>query len=327
MSHKSVFRSEYMKKILSLTVAGVLSLAFTFTAHAAGRADAVPTGPTITVTHMSGVTQMPINPTRVVVFDLGILDTMEALGLERYIIGLPMNVMPRSLARFGQSPFVNLGTLHQPNFELIVAQNPDLIIISGRARPAFAELSRIAPTIDLALDNNNIMESFRRNNTYLGRIFSREAEMDVMLSNIDSQIAEVSRYAQALGSGTLIMMHNQGALRAFGPGSRFGLIHDVLGLVPADPNIPPVGHGHVISNEFIVAHNPDIMLVLDRNYITDRTPTPRHDIENELVRLTRAYNNGNIFYLDTELWYLVVGGVQGKSAKIAEISNAVRNVQ
>jgi len=315
-----------MKKLLSLTVVGAMALAFTFTAHAIGGRDpAVPTGPTITVTHMSGVTEVPINPTRVVVFDLGILDSMEALGLERYIVGLPMNVMPRSLERFGRSPFVNLGTLHQPNLEQIVMQNPDLIIISGRARPAFAELSRIAPTIDLAIDNDDIMGSFRANNTYLGRIFSREAEMAQILAGIDAQIAEVSQAARALNQEALILMHNQGALRAFGPGSRFGLIHDVLGLAPADPNIPPVGHGHVISNEFIVAHNPGVMLVLDRNYITDRTPTPRHDIENELVRLTRAYANGNIFYLDTELWYLVVGGVQGKSAKIAEIGNAVRN--
>ena len=306
-------------------VAGAIALVFTFTAHAGGRAAVAPTGPTITVTHMSGVTAVPINPTRVVVFDLGILDTMEALGLEHYVVGLPMNVMPRSLEKFGQSPFVNLGTLHQPNLELIVAQTPDLIIISGRARPMFDELSRIAPTIDLALDNNDIMGSFRSNNIYLGRIFDREAEMSALLAGIDAQIAELSQQAQALDMGTLILMHNQGALRAFGPGSRFGLIHDVLGLTPADPGIPPVGHGHVISNEFIVAHNPDIMFVLDRNYITDRTATPRHDIENELVRLTRAYASGNIFYLDTELWYLVVGGVQGKSAKIAEISNAVRN--
>jgi len=65
--------------------------------------------------------------------------------------------------------------------------------------------------------------------------------------------------------------------------------------------------------------------VLDRNYIAERTATPRHDIENELVRLTTAFANGNIFYLDTELWYLAVGGVQGKSAKIAEIGNAIRS--
>jgi len=314
-----------MKKILSLTLAGAMALAFTFTAYAAGGRAAAPTGPTITVNHMSGTTEVPINPTRVVVFDLGILDTMEALGLERYIVGLPMSLIPSSLAKFGQAPFINMGTLHQPNVELIVQHSPDLIIISGRARPAFDELSRIAPTIDLAIDNDDIMGSFKRNNTYLGRIFSREAEMAAILAGIDAQIAEVTQAARALNQETLILMHNQGALRAFGPGSRFGLIHDVLGMVPVDPDLPVASHGHVISNEFIVAHNPGVMLVVDRNYITDRVATPRHDIENELVQLTRAYANNNIFYLNTELWYIVVGGVQGKSAKIAEIGNAVRN--
>jgi len=314
-----------MKKILSLTIAGAIALAFTFTAHAGGGRDVTPTGPTITVTHMSGVTQVPVNPRRVVVFDMGMLDTMDALGLGDYVIGIPMNVIPRSLEKFGQSPFVNMGTLHQPNLEVIVAHDPDLIIISGRARPMFDELSRIAPTVDLAIDNNDIMGSFRTNNTYLGRIFGREAEVAAMLAGIDAQIAEVSQEARALGQESLIILHNQGSLRAFGPGSRFGFIHDALGVPPVDPAIPVAGHGHVVSNEYIVANNPDIMFVLDRNYIVDRTATPRHDIENELVRLTTAFANGNIFYLDTELWYLAVGGVQGKSAKIAEIGNAVRS--
>jgi len=30
-----------------------------------------------------------------------------------------------------------------------------------------------------------------------------------------------------------------------------------------------------------------------------------------------------VIHVSTELWYMVVGGVQGKSAKIAEINNAI----
>jgi len=313
-----------VKKIFPLTIAGAIALALAFTG-CADRERAAFEGPTVVVTHMSGETVVPVNPTRVVVFDMGILDTMEALGLGEYVIGLPMNVVPRSLARFGQSPFVNMGTLHEPNLETIVEHDPDLIIISGRARPRFEVLSTIAPTIDLSVNNDDIMGSFRANNTYLGKIFGREAEVAELLANIDAQIAEVSQAARDLDYGALIILHNQGSLRAFGPGSRFGLIHDVLGVPPVDPAIPVAGHGHVISNEYIVANNPDIMFVLDRNYIVDRVAAPRHDIENELVRLTNAFANDNIFYLNTELWYLTVGGVQGKSAKIAEINNAIRN--
>ena len=316
-----------MKKILSLTVAAAIALAFTFAAHAAPSRDVTPTGPTITVTHTSGVTQVPLNPTRVAIFDMGILDTVAALGLERYVIGIPMNVVPRYLSRFAQAPFVNLGTLHQPNLEVLVAQEPDLIIISGRARPSFDELSRIAPTIDLGPDNDDIMGSFRRNNTYIGRIFGREAEMAAILANIDAQIAAVSQEARALNQNALILLHNQGGLRTFGPGSRFGFIHDVLGVPSLYVHIPVANHGNLISNEFIAAHNPDVMFVFDRNYITDRVAAPRRDIENEVVRLTNAYRNNNIFYFDTELWYLAVGGVQGKSAKIAEVAGALRNVR
>ena len=46
--------------------------------------------------------------------------------------------------------------------EKIFELNPDLIIISGRQADYYEELSKIAPTINLSIDNKNYLESFEK---------------------------------------------------------------------------------------------------------------------------------------------------------------------
>jgi len=278
----------------------------------------------ITVTHRSGVTEVPVNPQRVAVFDMGMLDTLDLLGID--IVGLPQGNVPSYLTHYTTSEYENLGTLHEPNLELLVEEDLDLIIISGRARPHYDELSQIAPTIDLGGDNDNIMEVFRSNNLYLGQIFGKESEVEAILNDIDQQINEIKEQVEELDKTGLILLHNEGRLSAFGPGSRFGIIHDVLNVKPVDPNIEVVNHGHAISNEYIVENNPDMIFVIDRSAsVTGGTETNKEDIENELVQLTDAYANGNIFYLTSEIWYISVGGLQGMQMQLNEISQAIES--
>lgn len=281
----------------------------------------------ITVSHISGETSVPLNPQRVVVFDMGILDTLDALGLSEQIIGLPQgsHAIPSHLQHFNAPTRFNAGSLAQPNLELIVAQDPDLIIISGRARPMFDELSQIAPTLDLGLVNEDLFGSFIHNSTVLGQIFGLESEVAEHLSDIEAQVSEITALTQDMEYRALVILFNEGSLRAFGPGGRFGLIHETLGVPAVDNNIEVSTHGYIISNEYIVATNPDIIFVIDRNSVvlSGGAPNAHQDIENELVQLTRAYTSGNVFYLDSSLWYVAVGGLQGTRIQISEIHDAI----
>jgi len=300
--------------------AAVLMLAACGEAQAAGVAARAET---ITVTHISGETEVPIEPRRVAVFDFGVLDTMYQLGLTDRIIGIAGTSLPNYLSHL-DGLFPSFGTLHEPNLELLAAENPDLIIISGRARPMFDELNSLAPTIDLGLINDDFLGSFWANNIYIGRIFGVEEQVDISLGQINASIDQVYQYASGLDKNSLIILHNNGSLRAFGPGSRFGIIHDVLGVTPVDPNIEIATHGYIISNEYIVSMDPDIIFVVDRNAaVEEGEAANREDIENELVRLTTAYQNNNIFYLSSDLWYVSQGGIGGILMQIEEIRNAV----
>ena len=62
---------------------------------------------------------LPKNPEKVVVFDFGILDTLDELGIE--VAGLPQTNVPSYLSKYEDSKYANLGSLKEPDFEAIHA--------------------------------------------------------------------------------------------------------------------------------------------------------------------------------------------------------------
>jgi len=84
-------------------------------------------------------------PEKVVVFDNGFLDTLDALGVNPTAV--VQDSLPSYLSKFKDSTYVNAGTLFEPAYEKLSEINPDIIFISGRASAAYAELSKIAPTV------------------------------------------------------------------------------------------------------------------------------------------------------------------------------------
>ena len=280
----------------------------------------------VLVSHRSGQTYVPVNPQRVIVFDMGALDTIQYLGLSDRVVGLPKNTVPPHLHNFLDDSFANVGTLHEPNFEELVRHEFDLIIISGRARPSFDELSQLAPVIDLGLQVGNQMATFVENTTYLGKIFQMESQVAELLERIDNEVQEINALANRLDMTALIVLYNSGAISAFGPSGRFALIHDYLGVPTADPAIEVINHGMAISYEYIVNTNPDILFVINRNYAMDEDTINLADFEdNELIQITRAYSNGNIHYLNSWVWYVAPGGASGKLEQMAGVRQALEN--
>ena len=128
---------------------------------------------TVTVEHQLGTTEVEVSPENVVVFDYGILDSLDYMGVE--ITGVPQSSsMPEHLSKFDGSEYANGGSLKEVDLEAVYEMQPGLIIISGRQSDYYEELSEIAPTIFMGIDNENYLESFKENITILGEIFEKE---------------------------------------------------------------------------------------------------------------------------------------------------------
>ena len=276
----------------------------------------------IIVTHALGETTVPVNPEKVVVFDFGVLDSLDQLGVE--VTGVPQSNIPPYLAKYEDAAYENVGSLKEPDFEKISAIDPDLIIISGRQSDAYEELNKLGPTIFLGVDASDYMGSFESNARTLGEIFDKSAEVEEELTRVEGAIDQLHEQVTASSANALIVLANEGSISAYGAGSRFGIIHDVFGFVPVDDQIEVSTHGMSVSFEYIVEKNPDYLFVIDRGAAVGGESAAKAVIENDLVKRTAAYENGNIIYLDPNYWYLSGGGLLSVSEMVSEVAAALQ---
>nr|WP_306301306.1 ABC transporter substrate-binding protein [Thalassobacillus sp. C254] len=185
------------------------------------------------------------------------------------------------------------------------------MIISGRQSDNYDEFSSIAPTIYSGVDTGRYVESFEENVEVLAEIFEKEAEAEEALAEVHQSIEALNEEATADDGKSLVVLANEGSVSAYGPSSRYGMIHDNFGFEPVDENIESSTHGQSISYEYISENNPDYMFVIDRGAaVGDGDESSLTNvIENELVQTTEAYKNDKILYLDPEFWYLSGGGL------------------
>ena len=280
-------------------------------------------GESVVITHELGETTVNKNPKRVIVFDYGILDSLDKLGIEG-IVGVVNNMLPDHLSKFASEEYTSIGTLKEPDMEKIFELSPDLIIISGRQSDYYEELSKIAPTIHLGVDNENYLDSFTVNMNKLGEIFGKEKEVEEELANINEAIEKLNAKVTEKGVNGLIALSNDGAFSVYGAESRFGIIHNTFGVIPVDETIESTTHGQKASFEYVVEKNPQYLFVIDKAAVTGGTTSAEALFDNELMQKTDAYKNGNIVYLDSNIWYTATGGFTSTMMMVEEIDNAIK---
>lgn len=279
----------------------------------------------ITISHPQGETTLTAPPQRVVVFDYSTLDTLEVQGLGDHVVGVMQGpLMPPHLENYNGDEYTNVGTFFEPDYEAVNALDPDLIIVALRTAPFYEDMSAIAPTIDTTVAWENTYETFRDYVTNIGVIFGKEAEVAERLEAIDARIGEVQAMVEASGYTGLIVLASGGEVSGYGPGSRFGMIHDLLGVgATADPMVAET-HGDAISFEFILEQNPDVIYATDRDSaVGEEGQTAAQILDNELVNSTTAGSTGNIVYLDPVNWYLADSGLSTFAARIDKVASGL----
>jgi len=275
---------------------------------------------TISVSHVKGTTKIPLNPQRVVLLDYGTLDTIDSLGVSTKL-ALPKGNLPSYLAKFKGDEYTDIGGLREFNLETINAFKPDFIVISNRQQEYYQELSSIAPVyvVDV-LAKDQISES-KKNIKLMGEIFGFSEKAESAIQEIEQAITETKEKAKDSTKKALVVLVNDGKISAYGSGTRFGIIHDGLDVLQADPKIKAGAHGQLVNYEYIARVNPDIIFVIDRSVaIGVRAKDPKV-LDNALIAKTFAAKNNKIILLDPECWYLSGGGIQSLSKMITEINN------
>ena len=268
-------------------------------------------------------------PKRIISFDYGFLDTLDALGVEG-IVGVAANggqgnVPAHLKEKYAPSDEIaDVGSLKSINFEVVAAAQPDVIFISGRQSAFYEELKEITPNvIFIGSDNEDYFEGVFESVDLAAKIFGKEEKAEELKADLQEKIDAVNEKAKGY-ENALIAMYNDKKISGFdnGPESRFAYFYNDFGFVPATTDIKASTHGSDFSYESILSVDPEVLVIVDRT-VSD-LDVIKKDIENDIIKQTRAYKEGKIVYLDGVNWYFSANGVTTEMAKLDEILNELK---
>ncbi|MCH2250256.1 MAG: siderophore ABC transporter substrate-binding protein [Cognatishimia sp.] len=261
---------------------------------------------TVTVETYRGPVDVAKNPETVLALDISAVDTLNALGVT---IDGSINKMFVSYLDEVKNSATVVGTIHEPDFEVVASMSPDLIIAAGRSSKVAPDLAKLAPTIDMTVDGDMVATSLAHLAAY-GEIFGKEDEAAELKAEFEAKLDAAKEAIDGKGKA-LVIMTNGPKVSAYGKDSRFGWLHANLGLPEAVENVAEATHGEAISFEFIRNANPDILIVIDRLAAIGRDgANAQTTLDNALVHETNAWKNGNVVYLDSAPVYIAGTGIQ-----------------
>lgn len=279
----------------------------------------------ITVTHPQGETTISGTPEKVFTIDWAAFDNLNALGVQ--VAGAPGSNAPGYLADLVSDDLVNVGSLFEPDFETIAAEQPDLIIVAARSAGTYPQVSEIAPTIDMSVNNADLVAGVEANLTQLGEIFGLEDRAAELIADLDAKVEEARAAAEGKGTG-LVLVTNAGNLGVYGPDSRVAWVHNELAIPSVMDDVEDGDHGgDGISFEFLLETNPDWLFVVDRDAGVGNEGAAAALLDNELMHETTAWQNDQIIYLDPQAAYITMHGYTGLMTMLDQVIDGYNSAE
>ncbi len=278
---------------------------------------------TITINTAKGEAGVPQNPQKVAVFDLGVLENLELLGISA---GAVVDNLYSADKEQQYKDTTRVGTLFEPNLEKLIAYEPDLIIIATRSAKHLDSLNKIAPTIDMTIAKGSFIKESEQRFLALAKIFNKSEQATAIVANIDKKLSQVQILSQDAGTGLFVLTMGP-KISAYGQESRFGWIHKDIGIAEAIKNVKETTHGDPVSFEFIREANPDWLIVFDRAVaIGQNAESAQSMLDNDIVAQTTAWKKKQIVYVEPSI-YLAVGSMRGIEKTIDRFIDAFKTAK
>lgn len=269
--------------------------------------------------HSFGETIITGKPKRVAVLDNGALELFQKLGIP--VVAVPSD-LPGHLSAYNADGYVKAGTAWKPDMEAVKKAKPDLIILGGWQTKAYEELNRIAPTIGYGEDGHDYMASFVANLKNIGQLFGKQPEVDRLLIHYYDEINQVRKLTAADTSRALVLLYTQGQYGAYGSRSRFGFIHDALGVKTSNDTLSTAIVGTLVNDDLIIKTNPDYIFLVDRDKAFKKEQPDRESLITPAMKQTNAYKKGKIIMLSNS-WYFSGNALTTLETKIREVRNGL----
>lgn len=256
----------------------------------------------------------------IVVYDVGALDSIHALGITPKGTSTPVNV---SYLQDVYKQATVVGSLFEPDLEKLNAFKPEAVIIGGRMAPKYNDMKPFVPVVDMSTPQGSVYSISRTKETMTeyGKLFAQEAKAAELNQALDTAFEQTKKLTQ--GKKALMVLVNGQKVASYSVGSRFGYLFDDLGFIPLDERKSEGRHGNPISFEFIKEKNPDWLIVMDRTTATNaKGDSAKVVLDNALLKDVTAFKNNQVIYLDSSA-YLASGGYQQMMLELKLLRDAM----
>lgn len=275
------------------------------------------------------------SPKKIAVYDLSILDTLNALNIQAQIV--PKTTFTGSLTEYNQDQFVKAGSLFEPDLAQLKQLKPDLIFVGGRSAKTMQSLQPIAATVDLSPKTDQYMSDLKNRTLTLAKAFKREDIAAKKLKDLDQLQLKVKEQTANKSAVMLFAMGNNYMPHA--ANDRFGFIHELTGfksVLPltekTDTARPEAGSAEALaaqkkSAELLksaVQHNPDYVIVLDRGAVNTQKYATKEGIKTHpVLGQSQAVKQNRIIFVNADAWYITGAGLDNTAFMLKEIAEGM----
>ncbi|HEY9388150.1 MAG TPA: iron-siderophore ABC transporter substrate-binding protein [Mycobacteriales bacterium] len=265
---------------------------------------------TRTVQTAMGPVDVPATPERVVVLDIGELDSLLTLGVKP--VGAVRAAVSEGFPDYlpGSTEGIKIvGTIGSPDLEAIHALNPDLILSSKtRDEDHYEDLKRIAPTVLAERVGGVWQENFLLDAEAIGK----KAEAEKVLADFDARAKEIGTKLGDPSSITASVLRFTGTeIRAYCQASFLGTILTKVGF--ARPASQSSSGSCESTNGTWSPVSPEKLTEADGDYLfwstygpVDKSKEPQ-TTASPLWKSLKAVANGTAPRVNDDYWFTGVG--------------------
>lgn len=294
-----------MSRALRLTVSAAAAIALLAGCSAAPAADDTAAAETVSIASNLGQVDVQLQPERVAVLDNTAMETLLAWDITPVAIPTQLVSPDRFAAWVDDEAIADVGTHREPDFEALAEADPDLIIGGYRFGEYQDDLAAIAPTIDIAGDEEHEggwVESLRAQTTTLGQIFDREDEAAAIVAELDAAVDAATTAAE--GRSVFLGIVNGGKLD--NGAERLSRMSEPIGMTDVfSGDAGDIHQDSGLAPETIAQADPEWVIVLDRDAAAgaDDAQPARQVIEaNPALAGTPFVQDGHIIYLEDDFY-------------------------
>ena len=281
------------KKIISLMVAGIVTVSLTGCTNKENNVENNKSG--YTITHELGETTLKEEPQRIAALEFSYVDALVSLDKEVVAIADDLDktrIIEEVRSNLGE--YVSLGSRKTPSLEALMEVSPDLIIADPlRHKDIQKELEQIAPTIYIdstSVGYDEILSAFEQ----IGKAVGKEDEANKLIDEHKASMKKGSTSANKLGKVAIGVV--QDGMLSLQTDSSYVMESlkdfDITNITDSKDS------RHQVTLEQLVDMNPDTLIIMTDEKDADFKQFKNNPLWNKL----KAIENGNYYEVDRTLW-------------------------